>query len=55
MNDQYRVLLPKWIWEKATSKEEAKRFVKDYMKHYPHYRVVAVKDGFAICQRTEEL
>ncbi|UII58099.1 hypothetical protein LS684_20975 (plasmid) [Cytobacillus spongiae] len=55
MNGQYRVLLPKWIWKQAANKEEAKQFIMDYMKHYPHYRVVAVKNGFAICQRSEEL
>jgi hypothetical protein len=50
----YKVLLPKWIWEKAQSKEELKRLVLDYMKRYPHYHVKGIKEGKAICERKEE-
>jgi hypothetical protein len=53
MNGQYRVLLPKWIWKQAANKEEAKELIREYMKRYPHYRMVAVKEGFVICERTE--
>jgi hypothetical protein len=47
----YRVLLPKWIWEQAADKDHFKKLVLDYMRHYPHYAVISVKSGFAICNR----
>ncbi|EIJ79161.1 hypothetical protein PB1_16429 [Bacillus methanolicus PB1] len=47
----YKVLLPEWIWKEAKTKEEVKRLVLQYMRHYPHYVVKKVKDGFAVCER----
>jgi hypothetical protein len=45
------VLLPAWIWEKATGQEHLKQLVLQYMQRYPDYSVIAVKNGFAICAR----
>jgi hypothetical protein len=53
MDDQYKVLLPARIWKEAKDKQQAKQLIMDYMRHYPHYRLAAVKDGFAICYRKQ--
>lgn len=55
IGDQYKtnVLLPEWIWEKATSKEHLKKLVLDYMRRYPDYIVKSVKGRFAVCERRE--
>jgi hypothetical protein len=50
----YKVLLPKWIWEKAKSKEELKSLILQYMKRYPYYHVSGIQNGKAICERKEE-
>lgn len=47
----YKVLLPRWIWEQAQSKEQFRQLVVEYMQRYPHYQVIGIKDGFAICKR----
>lgn len=53
-NEAYhKVLLPEWIWEKATSKEHLKKLVLDYMRRYPDYIVKSVKGRFAVCERRE--
>jgi len=53
-NAPYKVLLPKWIWEEATSKEHFKQLLAAYMKtSYPHYIVKRIEKGFAICERRE--
>lgn len=45
-----RVLLPEWIWEQAQDKDHLKKLIIDYMRRYPDYRIVKVKDRFAICE-----
>ena len=47
----YKVLLPRWIWEEAQSKEHFKQLVLEYMQRYPHYKVKSVQGKFAICER----
>lgn len=49
----YKVLLPVWIWEQAKNRDDFLRLVLEYMQNYPHYSVKKIKDGFAICERTE--
>lgn len=51
MNDEYKVLLPAWIWEQANNKEDLKRLILEYMERYEHYRVLKIKGRFAICER----
>jgi hypothetical protein len=50
----YKVLLPKWIWERAQAKEDVKRMILKYMERYPHYHVSGIQNGKAICERKEE-
>lgn len=48
----YKVLLPKWIWEEAQNEVHFKQLVLQYMqKSYPYYKVIKVKEKFAICER----
>lgn len=47
----YKVLLPAWIWEKATDTDQLKELVLQYMRRYPEYYVRKVKGRFAICER----
>jgi hypothetical protein len=49
----YKVLLPKRIWEENSDKKDVVLAIKEYMKRYPHYRVKGVKNGFAICERKD--
>jgi len=50
-NNTTRVLLPAWIFERAGDEQELKRLIVKYVnKNYPDYRIVKVKDGFAICE-----
>lgn len=52
----YRVGLNPDFWKRATSKEHLKELILNYMnKSYPHYRVIRVEKGFAICERRESL
>lgn len=44
------VLLPAWIWEEAQNKEHLKQLIVEYMKRYPGYRVLKVKNRFAVCE-----
>lgn len=48
----YPVLLPKWVFD-ARDKEEFKRNLAAYMKHYPHYIVRGIEDRFALCERRD--
>jgi hypothetical protein len=50
-SDKYRVLLPDRLKQQASSKEEYKELVLRYMESYPHYQIIAIKNGFAICVR----
>lgn len=47
----HNVLLPKWINEKAKTKDEYKTLVLQYMQRYPEYTITAVRNGFAVCTR----
>lgn len=47
----YKVLLPPWIWEEAQNEKHFKELVLDYMKRYPHYKVIKVEGRFAVCER----
>lgn len=50
-NNKTRVVLPGWIFARAgDDKQELKRLIVDYMKRYPGYKILKVKDGFAICE-----
>lgn len=49
-NNHTRVLLPESIWEQAQDKEQLKQFILDYMNRYPDYKIIKVKDRFAICE-----
>ncbi|WP_200411395.1 hypothetical protein [Virgibacillus salexigens] len=47
----YKVLLPKWVYEQPISEDEFYSSVLQYMQRYPHYHVLYVENGFAICER----
>jgi hypothetical protein len=52
MNDvPYKVLLPPYIKEAlhTNSREEVKEMVLEYMKRYPNYQVIRLKNGFIEC------
>lgn len=44
-----KVVLPRWIWEKAKDKEDFKRLVLQYMERYPDYIVKKVEGSLAVC------
>ena len=50
MHNQIKVLLPKWVFE-PTSKKEQNTLIMQYMQRYPHYAVIAIENGFAVCER----
>lgn len=46
------VVLPEWIWDKASNKQELQRLILQYINRcYPGYRVKKVSNGMAICYR----
>lgn len=46
-----KVVLPEWIFHQAgDDKQELKRLIVQYMQRYPGYKVLKVKNGFAICE-----
>jgi hypothetical protein len=47
----YKVLLPKRIFRKAKSEQEVQALTKEYMMRYPHYSLICIEDGFALCER----
>ncbi|MBS4190354.1 hypothetical protein KHA94_09085 [Bacillus sp. FJAT-49705] len=50
LNNQTRVLLPKWLLEK----ENEPLFlieVHKYLVRYPDYRFIQIEDGMALCER----
>lgn len=49
--DEYKVGLPPNLWEKATSEQHLNELILKYMERYPHYDVIGVSNGFAICIR----
>lgn len=50
MQGRSRVILPKWIWEKAKDKAHFKELEAHYMRHYPGYKVVEIGKYYAICE-----
>lgn len=51
MHKQVNVLLPPRIFKEAgDDKAELKRLIVNYMTRYPNYRILKVKDGFAVCE-----
>jgi len=52
MRRQYRILLPLWIWDKATNNDEFKANLSHYMnKNYPDCYVVKIDKPYGICER----
>ncbi len=52
----HKVLLPAWIFQQAGgNNEEIKRFVLEYMRRYPNYKVIEIRGSFAICEKDEKL
>ena len=47
----YKVLLPKRLFQENKIDEELMDLVLDYMERYPHYHIVSIENGFAICER----
>lgn len=45
--DVYRVLLPDWVFEDESN---VKTKAEQYLQRYPHYYLVDIKEGFAICE-----
>lgn len=50
MNQYYKVLLPKWVFQ-SISEHQVKENVKRYLIRYPDYYLCEIKDGFAVCKR----
>lgn len=53
MIEHFRVLLPKWIFEKAKNDDEIHAYVNKYMQRYPHYTLLKIENGFAVCDRIQ--
>ena len=47
----YRVLLPKWVFESSLTNDDVQAKALNYMQRYPHYIVIKIENGFAICSR----
>ncbi|MFJ5625414.1 hypothetical protein ACIQD3_22555 [Peribacillus loiseleuriae] len=46
------VVIPSRLWEQAVDTEHLNKLAVEYiMVRYPDYRVITVKDGFAICEK----
>ncbi|WP_096269476.1 hypothetical protein [Paucisalibacillus globulus] len=50
----FRVLLPKRIFEDAKTEQEVQALTKEYMQRYPHYFLIYIENGFAICERNNK-
>jgi hypothetical protein len=46
----FRVLLPKRIFVEAKTQQEVQALTKEYMQRYPHYSLISIENGFAICE-----
>lgn len=53
LNNQSRVLLPKWLTDKRNSlkEEEFINQVNEYLQRYPDYLLIEVVDNKALCER----
>lgn len=50
MHNQVNVRLPDWIFDQAADdKNKLKQLIVEYMKRYPAYTILRVKDRFAVC------
>jgi len=45
------IVLPTWVWEDTSNKEDVMQNVLRYIQRYKGYKVLRVKDGMAICAR----
>jgi siderophore synthetase component len=54
---QTNVLLPEWILKQQSSLSEQKflSIVREYLTRYPNYQFVSVNNGFAVCNREDEV
>ncbi|MDY0396808.1 hypothetical protein ACFSMW_14770 [Virgibacillus halophilus] len=52
IQEQYNVLLPKWVFKPENEKEQTS-LAMYYMQSYPHYDVLFIKNGFAMCVRRQ--
>lgn len=51
MHNTTRVRLPEWVFTQAgDDKNKLRELVLDYMKRYPSYTILRVKNGFAVCR-----
>lgn len=52
-NDYSSVVLPNWLLEKEQLLPEHLFLdqVRKYLTRYPDYKLLKVKDGFAVCER----
>lgn len=48
---KFRVLLPKWVFENSLTDEDVQANTINYMQRYPHYVLIKIENGFAICDR----
>lgn len=52
----YRILLPKWIFEPPMdNKEDQEIQTLIYLQRYPHYQFLYIENGFAVCDRLEQI
>lgn len=49
----YKVLLPKHIFKGQKSEKEVLALTKEYMQRYPHYTLIRIENGFAVCERND--
>ena len=50
-SNESKVLLPRWIWERAQDTKHFKQLVLEYIEpRYPGYVVKKVKGRFAVCE-----
>lgn len=53
ISNKTRVILPRWIWDKAKDKSEFKSLIVNYMKRYPGYKILELHKYYAVCERGE--
>lgn len=53
MNNSTIVILPKWIWEDASTNDEFKQNLSKYMnKNYADYKIISIEKYQARCERS---
>ena len=53
MLNPYKVLLPKWVFKEEDNEKQVQARAQYYMQRYPHYNLIRIENGFAICGRLE--